>query len=464
LVFAFYLALIVERVAILGKVRSLSWISRAGGGIGLVGWYCQWAAWSAILLRERSEGMAAGLLFNSIANMAAHPDVLVSFAIDVSRFGTGHTANWHLAGIWLVVIWLIELLIVVSGVSVLGRMRIKSPFCEASGKWAEKIKLKRKFTVIKAPAAAAKFIETDPHLIVSVVAPWREDGSPHYAGVTLYRCDGGDSYITISNHVAGQGRQDKVEWAEQPVVEFLRLPGIDPKLLIEQLESDSPTINDNAEGPAPAELAAAVEHLEGARHEAALSAALPYIVAQESGLRSDANRIAALACSRLGRWSDAVNYWEALFGDEPSAHNEIQVASSAVMAGDLRKGMSWLARARARNATFLEMPDVVLLTNFVTALSQSGKVAAAMPYLDEIKLAYTSLGATDPTVLFSQRMPNFSSFLEKSEPIVRAALDVERGRNWYLEMITNLDERGKSELSEWLANHFAKTPLHACEP
>lgn len=74
------------------------------------------------------------------------------------------------------------------------------------------------------------------------------------------------------------------------------------------------------------------------------------------------------------------------------------------------------------------MPHILLLTSFVTALRQPGYEAQAMPYVDQIRQAYTDLGSTDSTVLHANAMPFFSVFLSNSLQFVRASFAPDGGR------------------------------------
>jgi tetratricopeptide (TPR) repeat protein len=237
----------------------------------------------------------------------------------------------------------------------------------------------------------------------------------------------------------------------------MRLPGIDPDDLIRELSEAIPQqsgANAEKDRPTPPELEAAVAHLDVHQYEAAFTAAVQFVQSSEKDLRSDANRICGLASSRLGRWNDAVNYWDALFDDEPSAFNALQVASSLAMAGAIDQGKLWLERAKTLNEVSKELPGFTIQTNFITALTQSGQMLAAMPYLEEIRQFYIAFGITDPTILFANRHPFFETFLNNSVPIIRTVLDATEGRAWYLAILPHLDDRGKTELSEWMKEQF----------
>jgi hypothetical protein len=214
-------------------------------------------------------------------------------------------------------------------------------------------------------------------------------------------------------------------------------------------------------GLAP-DLAAALADLDSGRYAQALAAAAPHALSAAAAaatvpaaVRTDALRICALATARLARWPESLCYWDRLFTLEPCAHNALQVATSAVMAGDIRGGEAWLASARDLNKASREMPALAMLTNFVTALADCGQWGAALPYLDEIKGFYLASGVTDPTYLFVRGMPSFGVFLDKSAAIIDATLGPARAPAWYLAMLPRLDDAGARQLNDWLAQTFA---------
>jgi hypothetical protein len=451
--FSIWLGFMVQQAGARAKVRNPEWLARFGFTIGLAGWYFHWAAWVAMTARMHADRPEAFPLIGSFVGMVLHPSALVDAAIDIAHVGTWSLRGERINGFMLVMFWLGELGILLCLIRHFGRMQGEKPFCEASNAWAEKVDVPRKFAFIDEPHAALSFVEHHPHDVISVLAPWSESVSLSYAKVTIYRCRGADSYLSISNITAAMGKE-KIKESETPIVEHLRLPGIDPDDLMRQLMEAIPrpveVESKTGEVPVPKELETAVDDLNAGRFEAAFAAAVPYVKSDPASLRTDANRLCGLATSRLARWDEAFGFWYALFDDEPTAHNALQTATSSVMAGDLARGITWVERARTINATSCEVPGMTIETNFVTALTQAGQMQAAMPYLEDIRKFYVEFGITDPTVLYMNRFPPFHVFLNNSAPIVRANLDGEQERHWYSSMLPHLDERGKVELNEWM--------------
>jgi tetratricopeptide (TPR) repeat protein len=455
--FSLWMGVLAKRTATQAKVRNPAWMARCGVGIALTGWYFHWAAWIALINHiVQPAGQHPGEIF---LTMAMHPIAMVKVAFELMKVGTWNLGGERITGGVLAAFWLAELLILVAFPRMIGRMRAEDPFCEASNTWANEIEVPRKFAYIDEPHTVLPFLEKNPDQLLGVLAPWSERISLSHTKVILYRCEGADSYISIRNVVAAFVK-GKMEEDAKIVVQYLHLPGIHPDELISELTeaiAEQPGSDGAKDRPTPSELEAAVEHLNAEQYEAAFNGAAPFVNSSDMSLRTDANRLCGLTSSRLGRWEEAIRYWDALFDDEPTAHNALQVASSSVMDGKVERGMLWMERARALNATSKSLPGFMIETNFITALSKSGQMLAAMPYLEQIKKFYISFKITDPTILFSNRYPLFESFLANSAPIIRATLDFEQGRSWYIEMLPHLDDRGKIELNEWMKEQFQTT-------
>lgn len=452
--YSVWLGYLTSRAGARAKVRNPDWMARAGIVIGLAGWYFQWAAWIA-LIDHKVAGQPGGYPLSGIfIDLASHPAVLFDAAIDIAQAGTWSLRGDPISGSTLALLWLGELLILLTCVRTSGRMQAGDPFCEASGTWAEKIEVTRKFAFVDDAQSLPAYLEQHPHDLLGVLGPWSETVSLSHATVTIHRCRGADSYLSLSN-VAATMEKGKVKETITPVLMYLRLRGIDLDAFLEQLTSAmrSPTkAGSNEENAAPIakELEAALDHLNTAHFEAALDGALRYTVSDQPSLRTDANRLCGLACSRLERWEAAFGFWHSLCVDEPTAHNTLQAATSSVMARNLERGILLMERACTLNASSREVPGITLETSFLTALTQAGQMQAGMPYLERIKQIYVGLGKTDPTVLFLYRLPRFDVFLDNSVPIVRANLDAEQERLWYASMLPHLDEQGKAELGVWM--------------
>ena len=429
--FALFMASGVKRVCALGKVRHPGWMGWAGILVGLGGWYVQWAAWAT--LHAGSHDLAG------VLHMAIHPAEVAGHALDAVWPAQGG-ARYLVAASWLGEFWMLLFF-----PHYMGKMRAEEVFDEAAGAWARYEELPNKFKPVGQPDLLRVFSERGQTLahILHVEA---DEASTQFARLRVYRLAGNEQLVSIVN-VEVKGKEGAEKIVESWPGKYLYVP-------TPELDQLLATTAGTAEVDPP-ELAEAIERLQAGDAEAAFQAALPFIAADEQCLYCDANRICALACSQLERWTQALAYWQALFSKEATAHNALQVATSAVMANEPAHGAAWAETAHTINKSSREMPSISIITGMLSALSRAGLHGNAMPFLEELKSIYTQLQVTDPTVLFAHRMPLFHVFLEKSTPIVTDVLGAQGGRGWFSSMLPHLDERGKAELTAWLARENA---------
>lgn len=343
--------------------------------------------------------------------------------------------------------------------SLMGRMRAGEPFCETALSWADSQVVEGRFALLG--SEDVERLRADPALLPALLVPLALD-APDYAELTIYRCQASDSFASLVNITSHPGDRGRPERRKEPLVDYLRLPGMDVDALVRQLTQpqDIAARDENAERPVAPELAPALALLQDGALEQACAAAEAQFGSDDPAVQADALRICALACSGLERWQDACYHWQALLDYEPTAHNALQVATTSVMAGATAQGVEWIEQAAALNLRSRELPMLQVWIGFVTALGRTGQERAALPYLEKIRQVYAELGTTDATVLYAQRIPFFGAFLDNTRPLVRAALDDEQGRRWYASLLPSLDDRGRQELNAWLDESFGDS---ACQ-
>ena len=231
-----FLACLVRQAAGHGKIRNPRWMGRAGAACGLFVWYVHWSAWLVY-------ADAAG----SSLYLATHPwsigEAMLARLAAVSGAGAA----------FLAFCWLVELGLFVLPCILAGRSRAEEPFCEAGSQWAEKVNVPVRFHPIQDADRVRRWLEADPSQVLVLLQPCIDD-LPAYADLTMYRCPGGDAFITIANFVAvAPGSKehrdiaamlalpaDKVEIAHEadaPVVELLRLPAAVTSQLVRHWEA-----------------------------------------------------------------------------------------------------------------------------------------------------------------------------------------------------------------------------------
>ncbi len=439
--FAVVMGVAARQVARQAKARNPMWMGRLGLAIGVAGWYAHWAAWLAIA--------DAG----SFASLLGAPQDMWRFGMLLAENEVRHVAGMRIEGSALVAGWIVEFILLSTLPRSLARGAAEEPFCEVTNSWATPFELPRKFAWIEEPHVVVHRLETAPGELFSIVGRGIDADAPRYSAVTLYRTEG-DPFVSIDN-VKIERDAKKEKKTTRPIIAYLRLPGMDAEQIIDECNAAQTTTETEQAQSDPPELVDAIDHLGAGRLEEALAGAQPHTAAADDRLRIDAIRLCAMVNARLQRWAESLRYWNALCDEEPSAFNALQTGCCCAMTGDTARGEEWIAWARERNTTSREMPDPQIVTSFISALTQSGQAARAMPYLEQMRAIYTGLGCTDATFLFVRRVPLFGTFLQNSLPIVHAVLGGEEARAWYSAMQTHLDEPGKDALNAWLEENFA---------
>ncbi|RYE76893.1 MAG: hypothetical protein EOO80_12010, partial [Oxalobacteraceae bacterium] len=202
LCFSFWLGVMVQRVGKRAKVRSVAWLTGGGIVIILAGWYFHWAAWIAQIAHMTAQRPGDHPLLGTFIDLVLHPGTQLVAAMDIAQVGTWSLGDGRVTGGVLALCWAGELGLLLSLVRIFANMQVDVPFCEASNAWAEDVEVSRKFAFIDNAHPIPSFLEQNPRDLLSVLDPWFESVSPSHAKVTIHRCRGADSYLSISNVVA----------------------------------------------------------------------------------------------------------------------------------------------------------------------------------------------------------------------------------------------------------------------
>lgn len=431
-VFGIFMVVLIHQLALGARVRNPYVMTMVGLAIGSLAWYANWIFWA---------GLHKGV---PLTAMSWHPSA-------IHEAIRNPAIKSDMVGLWLAAA--LEYVTYAAFPALIGRGAAQSPFDEASGKWLDKVRLERRFEAIpesERPTFAAT-LERDPDGFISSLEDFPTDPA-RYTLLELYAAQGATCGYLSVEAVEETTRDGKVSKNSTTLIKHLRVSQDVAEMAQKELAAALPASATAAPGevPTPRELEGAVQRMEAGNFEGALAAASPFCSSADPQLHLDANRVCALACSRLDRWAESAAYWQALFERERTAHNALQVATSMVMAGQLAAGEDWVAKAIGMNEEAGEVPPVMIYTNFITALKKHGYLTAALPYLEWVKALYQRLGCTDPTYLTMQGVPFLESFIEQSEPIVDASMDRTAARDWYASMLEHLDDAGKATLTSYL--------------
>jgi hypothetical protein len=220
-------------------------MGRAGAAIGMLAWYVQWSACIVIDGVRRS---GDGLDFSAVefvARLCFRPEALFTWAFQIPLVNASSALQCC-----LVFCWFIEFCVHLFPPMLAGRKRAGMPFCEKGEQWALEIEVETDFEPLGEPQTARLLLEADPDRFASMLVPRTEGPVGNHARVTLYRCPGPESFVTITNYeampleaaplppevlTAMSAASGNAEcFCEEPVVELLRVPIPDVDALLRQ--------------------------------------------------------------------------------------------------------------------------------------------------------------------------------------------------------------------------------------
>ncbi|MCC8535607.1 hypothetical protein ACDH70_14025 [Xanthomonas axonopodis pv. poinsettiicola] len=167
---------------------------------------------------------------------------------------------------------------------------------------------------------------------------------------------------------------------------------------------------------------------------------------------ADAQRLCALSLSALDRYREAYPYWLALYELEPTAHNALQLATTAVMCNEIARGEQWLLTFDDLNAQERATSPATARTSFLTALTRAGHGAHALPHLEWLREAYAGMSITDSHFLYVRGLPFLEVFLERSTPLLRQCLPADALPGWYAQLQPALDPPGQAAVAAHIAS------------
>jgi hypothetical protein len=440
----------------LGKARNSKRMAWIGAGIGIIGWYWQWVAWLSLASTQPSLATLLNHVSPTVIDLAASPRSMYVLAMQirdamlVDENGTSLVKSPGFA-------WILEIVYGAAVSAAFAWSRARRPFCEVGDNWGEVLALPRRHALITDCEDFIKQMEVDARDALDSLTsfPSTEQGFSTIA-VTICR-PSKQAFVTVKN-IAIAVKDGVKKEKESIVIENLSIK-ID---LADDLIRQSATGGNLRSAPAVEddlpELQPAIDNLEAGNYADVLTSVAPYLESDRERISKDAIRLAALANSRLNQWDLALGHWRNLFDREATAHNALQVATASVMAGNVVQGEQWMSTAVTLNKTTGDVPSLLIQTNFITALKNSGNFERALPYLQNLKEIYEQLHITDPTFLYLRGVPHFSTFLENSREVVVNVLSISEATRWYESMLPNIDSSGQEELSSWIKNGMPELP------
>jgi len=228
-VIGFVIAFLVSKVVVkLGKVRNVSLTIGLSLLAGLVALYFHWAVWIDLVLNagESYGSSRIGVTVSNIKiiqtfNLALDPATLFQIIGEVNKYGTWGFGSSTVNGVFLTIIWIVELVIIVGIATIIPIASAKEPFCELGNEWF-KAKTLKPFKYIENRPEMVKDLEnSNPEAFNELEVTQNLEDS--HSLFTLYSSNHNENYLTINSRRAKFNNKKELEFEDNEFVEYLFL-------------------------------------------------------------------------------------------------------------------------------------------------------------------------------------------------------------------------------------------------
>jgi hypothetical protein len=212
-----------------GKLRSPVGVGLLALLVGLVAVYLEWSVYLTLLFNAETTGTGRDADTSTSFSAGMWADVLTHPAAMWEAIGKiNETGTWSLkgatpSGVFLAVIWVIELLVILGGAYWLARSQADEPFSEVANEWADEETLPHPIGFAHDAAQTRTALETGqyhaltPHVAQSEVDP--------FARLKLHRApnDPNCQYLTLENVTTKVDDKGKATQSTDKVVQHLAI-------------------------------------------------------------------------------------------------------------------------------------------------------------------------------------------------------------------------------------------------
>jgi len=227
--FGLVLGGVLMMLARAGKLRSPIGVSMLALLVGLVAVYLEWSVYLTLLFNSETTGTGRDADTSTSFSAALFADVLMHPGAMWEAIGKiNETGTWSLkgatpSGIFLGIIWVIELGIILGGAYLLARSQATEPFSEVANEWADEETLPHPIGFAHDAAQTRTALETGqyhaltPHVAQSDIDP--------FARLKLHRApnDINCQYLTLENVTTKVDDKGKATQSTDTVVQYLAI-------------------------------------------------------------------------------------------------------------------------------------------------------------------------------------------------------------------------------------------------
>jgi len=194
---------------------------------GLIALYCSWAVWIDLALNmgesygnSRIGITTANIKADQVLELAANPGILFNLIGAISEVGTWGIRSSTVSGVFLIVIWVIEAILIV-GATVIFTNGAREPFCELGNEWFDSRVLPAFNYVQNAPQLVQDLEQSSPDAFKQLsYAPTVEKD---HSVFVLYSSNHNDNYLTVNNMHGQTNKDGEIEFEENTLVEHIHI-------------------------------------------------------------------------------------------------------------------------------------------------------------------------------------------------------------------------------------------------
>ncbi|MBF9220133.1 hypothetical protein [Hymenobacter ruricola] len=212
-----------------GKLRSPAGVGALAGLVGLAAVYLEWSLYLTLLFNAETTGtgreadtstsFSAGIF----ADALTHPGAMWSAINQINATGTWSLKGATPTGLFLWLVWLVELVIILGGAYLMARSQATEPFSELTNEWADEETLAHPIAFAQDVAQTRSALEAGqlhalaPHLAQSALDP--------FARLKLHRVasDPACQYLTLENVTPKVDNKGKTTQSTATVVQHLAI-------------------------------------------------------------------------------------------------------------------------------------------------------------------------------------------------------------------------------------------------
>ncbi|WP_271782316.1 hypothetical protein [Aquimarina algiphila] len=211
-----------------GKVRNTMLAVILGILGGLIAMYFHWSVWTDLVINSgESYGTSrigitvSNIKFLQVFTLVTQPDILFSLIGEINEVGVWGIRNTTVSGVFLTIIWIIELLAVIGISTLTSFSKAGEPFCEINNNWFKENVLPTFNHIPEKSKMIADLEKGDQNAFNELTT------SPNieqdHSVFTLYTSDQNKCYLSIENKKAKRDDKGKLDFDTDTFIEYISL-------------------------------------------------------------------------------------------------------------------------------------------------------------------------------------------------------------------------------------------------